>query len=157
MATSSAKAEEAIITAATLDDLPELVDLLVDLFELEADFDPNPAAQRKGLRLLIENPSRGRVFVVRHQGRVVGMANVLFTVSTALGGFALVLEDLVIAPHERGHGFGHKLLNYVIDFSRKKEVSRITLLTDRISVESQKFFQEFGFTYSEMVPMRLLL
>ena len=146
-----------VITAATAEDISELVDLLVDLFEVEADFQPNPVAQFRGLQLLIGNPSRGRIFVMRKDGEIVAMANLLFSVSTALGGFALLLEDLIVKPDLRGKGYGTELLNYVISFSKRKNFSRITLLTDRLSVESQRFFQRFGFKHSEMVPMRLIL
>jgi hypothetical protein len=44
-----------------------------------------------------------------------------------------------------------------MDFATKKEFRRITLLTDRISEESQRFFHRFGFKQSHMVPMRLTL
>jgi len=157
MSVPSETTPKPVITAATVEDIPELVTLLVELFEVEADFDPNPEAQRHGLQLLIGNPSRGRIFVMRKDGEIVAMANLLFSVSTALGGFALILEDLIVSPTSRGHGYGTELLKYVLEFARKKKFSRITLLTDRLSVESQRFFQRFGFKHSEMVPMRIIL
>ena len=38
----------------------------------------------------------------------------------------------------------------------KEESKRITLLTDRISADSQSFFQQHGFQFSKMIPMRLV-
>jgi len=56
------------IEPATLDDLPELAELLFELFSQEADFIPNRETEMRGLRLLLEQPSRGRIFVLRGPG-----------------------------------------------------------------------------------------
>ncbi len=143
------------IEPATLEDLPQLVDLVMALFEIEEDFQPDRELQEKGLRLILEQPNRGRIFVVRNDYQIVGMVNLLFTLSTAMGGFVILMEDVIIHPDHRGQGFGTKLLEYVIEFARKKDFKRITLLTDQISAESQRFFQKLGFQHSHMIPMRL--
>ena len=148
---------ETRIEPATLDDLPALVDLVMSLFELEEDFEPDRNKQEHGLRLILEQPSRGRIYVLRTDHAIIGMVNLLFTISTAEGGFVLLLEDLVIHPEHRAQGYGTRLVDYVLDFARKKEFRRITLLTDKISEESQRFFQRFGFVESHMIPMRLPL
>jgi GNAT superfamily N-acetyltransferase len=148
---------QARVEPATLEDLPQLVELLRELFEAEADFEPDRDAQERGLRLILENPSRGRIFVLRGGHKIIGMVNLLFTISTAHGGHAILMEDVVILPEYRGQGHGSRILSHVIEFARRKDFVRITLLTDRISVASQRFFQKFGFTFSEMIPMRLLL
>ena len=149
--------QETRVEPATIEDLPRLIELLGDLFREEADFEPNAAAQERGLRLILENPARGRIFAVRKGQQILGMVNLLFTVSTAHGGHAILMEDVVIFPEYRGQGYGTLLLEHVIAYARRKDFVRITLLTDRISVESQRFFQRFGFAHSEMVPMRLVL
>jgi len=152
-----ATVEDARIEPATIEDLPQLVELLVDLFEEEADFEPDRAAQERGLRLILESPSRGRIFVVRNGHRILGMVNLLFTISTAAGGMAIHLEDLIILPEYRGQGYGAKMLEHVVAFAAKKKFVRITLLTDKGSEQSQRFFKNHGFTHSEMIPMRLIL
>ncbi len=85
------------------------------------------------------------------------MVNMLFTISTAEGGLALILEDFIIHPMNRGMGYGKLLLNEVKEFAKKKDFIRITLLTDKISEESQKFFKQQGFNFSQMIPMRMYL
>ena len=131
--------------------------LVMDLLDSEADFVSDRNAQEHGLRLILEQPNRGRIFVVRTDYQIIGMVNLLFTISTAMGGFVILLEDFIVHKHHRGLGFGSQLMEYVIEFAQKKDFKRITLLTDRISAESQRFFQKFGFTHSHMIPMRLLL
>ena len=86
-----------------------------------------------------------------------GMANTLTTISTAEGGFVLLLEDFFIHPAHRSQGFGNQILDYVVEYAKKKDFKRITLLTDKISAESQRFFQMNGFEFSQMIPMRLTL
>src|SRR5947209_13410386 len=151
------KKENVEIEPATEADLDELSEMLGELFAQESDFRPNKEKQLRGLRLIFEQPNRGRVFVLRRDGAIVGMINLLFTISTAEGGFVVVLEDLVIHKQFQGHGYGSKLLQHAIDFARQKNFLRITLLTDRPEKLAQEFFRRHGFHESSMIPMRLLL
>ena len=146
------------VEMATLDDLPALTELVMDLFSMSAgDFKPDREVQERGLRLILEQPSRGRIAVIRNNDQIFGMVNMLFTISTARGGFVILMEDVVIHPHHRGQGFGTRLLDHVIEFAKQKKFLRITLLTDKISAESQEFFKKQGFEYSNMIPMRCLV
>jgi GNAT superfamily N-acetyltransferase len=149
--------DEPLIEQATLEDLPQLVDLLHDLFTLEGDFVPNRAKQMRGLRLILEQPNRGRIFVLRQADRILGMINLLFTISTAEGGFVIMLEDVIVHRDFRHHGFGTKLLQHAVEYARKKDFLRITLLTDRLNEQSQRFFERHGFFRSKMIPMRYVL
>ena len=145
------------VEPATIEDLPALTELVMELFAVSGDFTPDRTTQERGLQLVLEQPSRGRIFVVRNKDRIFGMVNLLFTISTARGGFVILMEDVVIHPQHRGQGYGSMLLRYVIDFAKQKQFKRITLLTDRISAESQAFFQKNGFDYSNMIPMRRII
>jgi N-acetylglutamate synthase-like GNAT family acetyltransferase len=149
--------EKVVIEPATEADLDELSELLGELFSEESDFRPNKEKQLRGLRLIFEEPNRGRVFVLRRDRVIVGMINLLFTISTAEGGFVILLEDLVVHHKFRDHGYGSKLLEHAINFARQKNFLRITLLTDRPELRSQNFFRRHGFQDSSMMPMRLLL
>jgi N-acetylglutamate synthase-like GNAT family acetyltransferase len=150
-------AAEFVIEQATLEDLPELTDLLVDLFSQDADFKADRVKQMRGLRLILEQPGRGRIFVLRSNSHILGMMNLLFTISTAEGGFVVLLEDLVVHHDYRKQGLGGKLLDYGIQYARQKDFFRITLLTNRLNDESRRFFANRGFIVSKMVPMRLFL
>src|SRR5438309_7587541 len=109
--------EKIAIEPATEADLDELSQMLGELFAQESDFRPDKEKQLRGLRLIFEQPSRGRVFVLRRDGAIVGMINLLFTISTAEGGFVIVLEDLVVHKQYQAHGSGSKLLQHAIDFA----------------------------------------
>src|SRR5271163_1849090 len=98
--------ENVAIEPATLEDLPQLTELLFELFTLEGDFKPDRTKHMRGLRLILEQPSRGRIFVIRLDGRILGMINLLFTISTAEGGFVLLMEDVIVHHDHRHRGFG---------------------------------------------------
>jgi GNAT superfamily N-acetyltransferase len=148
---------KAIIEQATIEDLPQMVDLLYDLFSHEGDFVPDRAKQERGLRLILEQPSRGRIFVYRWNNMILGMVNLLFTISTAEGGFVVLVEDVIVHHEYRGRGVGNQLLRHAIEYAKKKEFLRMTLLTDRLNAEGLEFFSKLGFFKSKMIPLRLPL
>jgi GNAT superfamily N-acetyltransferase len=145
------------VEPATIEDLPALTELVMDLMSRSEDFTPDRVLQERGLRLILEQPNRGRIFVVRNKDRIFGMVNLLFTISTARGGFVILMEDVIIHPDHRGQGYGSMLVDYVTDFAKKKNFRRITLLTDKMSAASQEFFKKHGFEHSHMVPMRCII
>lgn len=142
---------------ARADDLPQLVELLGILFAQEAEFTADPEKQQRALRLILEDPASGWTCVAREGGRVVGMVSVLRTVSTAEGGPAGLLEDLVVRPECRGRGIGSRLLAYAIEQARADGLLRLTLLTDGDNARAQRLYERAGFRRSGMRPMRLTL
>ncbi|HEY8036348.1 MAG TPA: GNAT family N-acetyltransferase [Methylobacter sp.] len=145
------------INAANASDIPALCELLNILFSQEAEFKPDFQAQSRGLARIISNPEVGLIVVARQDGQVVGMVNLLYTVSTALGDRVALLEDMVVSPNARGSGVGSKLLEQAIQFARLEGCKRITLLTDRANESAQRFYQKHGFGFSSMIPLRLSL
>lgn len=145
------------VETATIEDLDQITDLLTALFKQQGDFTVDTEKQRDGLSMILEQPARGRIFVLRNDQQIFGMVNLLFTISTAEGGMVLILEDFIMHPSHRGQGYGNQLLNHVMQFGRSKNFSRITLLTDKISEDSQRFFKKHGFEHSKMIPMRINL
>lgn len=143
--------------AAVPKDLPQLVELLGQLFEQEAEFTPNAPKQEAALKLIFADPKVGRLYVARDGGKVVAMASLLFTVSTAEGGKAALFEDLVVRPEYRKQGIGAMLLEHVIAQARAEGVLRMTLLTDMQNERAQVLYRKLGFVGSPMKPMRLKL
>lgn len=145
------------ITPASAADIPALCELLAVLFAQEADFKPDHAAQSRGLARLVGNPALGLILVARQDGQIVGMVNLLYTLSTALGERVALLEDMVVSPATRGTGIGSRLLDEAIQTARLNGCKRITLLTDRANESAQRFYQRHGFGSSAMIPLRLAL
>jgi GNAT superfamily N-acetyltransferase len=145
------------IEQATLEHIPQMADLLAVLFSEEHEFRPDREKQMRALRMIISAPERGNMFVATEEDRVVGMVSLLITISTAKGGTACWLEDMVILPEHRGTGIGTKLLTHAVAYAKSQGFTRITLLTDRTSDKSIHFYERHGFQRSDMVPMRMHL
>jgi len=146
-----------LITPATPEDIPQLCALLAILFTQEADFQPDTARQSTALREIIARPATGRILVLREDDKIVGMVNLLFTISTACGGKVAILEDMIVHPSRRSDGLGSKLLQAAKVFAQGEGCHRITLLTDRANDSAIRFYQRHGFGMSEMIPFRLSL
>ena len=138
-------------------DADAMVELLGHLFKQEADFSPSAAKQRRAIELLLAQPTLGRLFVLSRGTKVLGMVSLLFTVSTAEGGKAAWLEDLVVLPDQRGKGLGTRLLRGTIDWARRHGLTRITLLTDSDNLGARGLYLRHGFVASAMQPLRLHL
>ncbi len=146
-----------IVTAKT-EDIEELAGLLGHLFAQEAEFHPDIDIQRRGIWMVLQNPSTGTIWVAREpqEKRIIGMVMVLYTVSTALGGRVGILEDLVVLPEFRNQGIGTRLLRHASEQARQMGLLRLTLLTDGDNEPAQKLYQKLGWSRSEMVPMRFM-
>jgi len=130
-------------------------DLLSVLFNQETEFSANGTAQVDGLTAILNSPQVGHLVVCEIDRVVVGMVNVLYTISTALGARAAVLEDMIVSPDFRGRGIGRKLIERVIDQCAKDGCRRITLLTDYDNVSAHRFYERAGFGRSMMVTFRM--
>ncbi len=142
---------------ATKKDLPQLVELLGVLFAQEADFMPDATKQKRALESILADPRIGHLYVARKDGRVVGMVSTLYTISTAEGGKAAWLEDMIVLPEFRGQGIGAALLAHVVFSAREAGCLRLTLLSDEDNAGAHAVYASEGFQFSGMRPMRLKL
>ena len=138
-------------------ELPQLVELLGVLFAQEADFVPDAAKQKRALEAILGDPRIGRIYVAREAGRVVGMVSTLYTISTAEGGKAAWLEDMIVLPERRGQGIGAALLAHAVVGARDEGCLRLTLLSDEDNEQAHAVYAAEGFQFSGMRPMRLKL
>lgn len=144
------------ISIACINDLPELIELLNDLFTQDIEFVPDMKKQKRGLEAIINNPWIGEILVIKGDSKILGMVSLLYSISTALGGKVAILEDLIIHQAFRGKGLGKELLSEAISFSKERNCLRLTLLTDFNNDRAINFYQHLGFKKSEMIPMRLI-
>lgn len=143
------------IRRAIKTDLPSLCKLLNLLFEQETDFKPDLLKQSRALKLILDQENVGRIFCATHNDKVIAMVNILFTISTAEGGPAAWLEDMIVLPEYRRKHVGEQLLQEAVFEAKTAGCTRITLLTDANNIAGMRFYQKAGFHRSAMVPMRL--
>ena len=142
--------------AARQEELEPMVALLRLLFAIEADFRFDAARQRRGLGLLLQD-DRARVLVARVNGRVVGMCTGQVVISTAEGGPALLVEDVVVDPDHRGRGIGRAMLAALADWARGRGVRRLQLLADANNGPALAFYDRLGWRATALVCRRLTL
>jgi len=138
------------IRKAVKEDIEEMCSMLQELFALEKDFAPDWNKKKKGLELILDNPQYGYLLILRRDTEILGMANLLITISTALGAKVILLEDFIIKEKERGKGLGNFFMAGIKDFIRKQGYARITLLVDKDNKVAQRFYHAQGFQKSNM-------
>ena len=124
--------------------------------QIDIEFVPDLKKQKLGLEAIINNPGIGEILVIKGDGKILGIVSLLYSISTALGGKVAILEDMIIHKDYREKGLGKELLSEAINFSKERNCLRLTLLTDFNNDVAIKFYQQFGFKKSEMIPMRLV-
>jgi len=141
------------IRAAEAQDIDSLVSLLHVLFSIEEDFVYNEDRQRQGLAMMLENP-KGCVLVAEADGRIIGMCTGQIVVSTAEGGPALLVEDVVVAEAWRGRGVGRRLLKRLTVWTAARGISRLQLLTDRNNTAALGFYEKLGWQPTALICLR---
>lgn len=146
-----------LIQKAEATDVNSMAELLNILLSQETDFTPNIELQKRGLQLIMNNPNSGQLFVAKAGIEVIGMVNLLFTISTAIGKKVAILEDMILLPEYRNSGIGGKLIEHAKQFAINEGYGRITLLTDNDNYKAQDFYKRHGFKKSAMVAFRYVV
>jgi ribosomal protein S18 acetylase RimI-like enzyme len=146
------------IDNATPSDIPALVELLAELFSIEADFKPDTERQVLGLSLLLSNPEQAVIKVARDTskvGKVIGMVSAQLVISTAQGTPSAWLEDMVVSPDYRSGGIGRQLLEAVQEWAKSKGATRAQLLVDTENLPAVGYYQHLGWEATQLQARRL--
>ena len=134
-------------------DISAMAGLLAQLFALEEDFAIDPAKQSHGLALLLKG-EYGRLLVARDGDRVVGMVSGQLVISTAEGGPAVLVEDLVVDKAWQGRGVGRALLSVLGDWAQEQGARRLQLLADASNQPALDFYRHLGWQGTRLVCLR---
>jgi GNAT superfamily N-acetyltransferase len=147
-------APQIIIRAAVPADVEILTALLRTLFAIEKDFTFDEETQRRGLQMMLYH-DRGCLLVAEVEDRLIGMCSGQLTISTAEGGPALLIEDVVIERGWRGKGVGRRLMTEVCNWARTHHnISLLQLLADRHNANALAFYKKLGWQTTELICLR---
>lgn len=141
------------IRLAVWQDLDSLVELLKALFCIEEDFQFDVLRQRRGLEMMLANP-QGCILVAEENAQVIGMCTGQLTISTAEGGYGVLVEDVVVRKDYRGLGVGTLLVNGIAEWAGSKNISRLQLLADNKNVPAFHFYKSIGWKKTNLICLR---
>lgn len=146
------------IATASMRDIPQLVELLGQLFSIEKDFRPDHERQVRGLSLLIAQPEHATIKVARDgNGKAIGMVSAQLVISTAQGAPSAWVEDMVVDPEHRGGGTGKALLQSALDWARQKGATRAQLLVDTENEPALGYYRHLGWEATQLQARRIFL
>ena len=132
-----------------------MVDLLGELFSIEADFTIDKARQRRGLKLMLDGCLKHRcIKVAETEGQVIGMCTAQTLISTAEGGIVALVEDVVVDRRFRGRGIGRKLMESIEDWARGRGATSMQLLADRANFSALDFYDKIGWRPTQLICLR---
>ena len=140
-----------IIRRAEITDIPHLTGLLAALFSIEIDFKADASKQRKGLEMMFDDMETRCILVAEHDKRVIGMCTAQILISTAEGGSAALIEDVVVDGSYRRLGIGKKLLSGIESWARGKGVKRFQLSADRNNAPALEFYKSMSWNITNLI------
>lgn len=146
----------ALIRPARQQDVEQLVGLLHSLFTIEEDFCADTGKQHRGLELMLRD-ERSHILVAEADGQVVGMCTGQVVISTAEGGPAILVEDMVVAENFRGQGLGRALLDGLIAWGQEQGATRMQLLADCTNQPALDYYRHLGWQQTALHCWRLYI
>ena len=140
-----------LIRKAVPQDLAALVSLLQVLFSIEVDFTFNETNQRRGLELMLNDPAQRCIMVAELNGEIIGMCTAQLLITTAEGGMAALVEDMVVHREYRKQGIGKSLLTEIQIWALAKGAKRLELLADRNNSPALEFYRKLNWQQTQLV------
>lgn len=140
-----------LIRKASDNDIEELINLLKILFSIEQDFVFDENKQRSGLKMILANKNSCCLLVSELNANIVGMCSAQLIISTAEGGIAALIEDLVVKENYRGQGIGSNLLTSIEKWAAGNGAKRLELLADRSNHPALEFYQRMNWQKTQLV------
>ncbi len=145
-----------VIRPAVNGDIEAMASLLEELFGIETDFSIDHDRQQAGLELLLNQPD-SVALVAEYNTAIVGMCSVQTVVSTAVGGPAGLLEDMVVSSGFRRMGIGEMLLAAAEKWAVEHGLIRLQLLADCRNESALSFYTSQGWQKTNMVCLKKIL
>ncbi len=140
------------IRNARKEDIPQMVELLMELFALEPDFPIDPVLHSRGLELLMGSSKASILVFSTESGKLLlGMVTLQPHISTAFGCRDAILEDLVVRKEYRRKGIGKQLIQRIELEATSMGFQRLRLAAEPGNIAALSFYLKAGWTKGRMV------
>ena len=137
------------VRRAAVDDAPAVARLLHDFNTEFSDPTPGVAVLTDRTRQLL---AEREITVLLGGAGPDGLAVLRFRPSFWTGALDAYLEELYVAPAERGRGIGRALLEAAIKAAREAGAARMDLATSEDDSAARALYESCGFTNRERPP-----
>lgn len=111
----------------------------------------------RALRLVVNRPELGFVWLVAEDDRIVALAIVCLAVSTNVGALVAKIPDLVVREDARGRGVGAFLVSSLAAQLRKEGIRRIDLGVHDSNPDALRFYERLGFKHNHEIGLSLVV
>lgn len=132
-------------------DVPALINLLKVLFSIEADFSFDEVKQRQGLELMLEDPDQRCIMVAECEDQIIGMCTAQLLITTAEGGKAALIEDVVVHQDYRKQGIGRSLLAQIEAWAYQHDAKRLELLADLKNTPALEYYKRLHWKQTQLI------
>lgn len=115
------------------------------------------AAIRLALKLFLDRPDLGFIWLAVEDSTVVGLVTVCFAVSTNLGAIVAKLPDFVVTANARGRGIGRFMVTSLVEELRSIGIGRVDLGVHETNAGARRFYDRLGFVVNHELGMSLVL
>jgi GNAT superfamily N-acetyltransferase len=140
-----------LFRAATVDDLPAIVGLLMDdtLGKLREDLGTPINPRYLGAFAAITRDPNQLLAVAAKDGQVVGCLQITFIPGLSrLGMWRGQIEAVRVASTQRGSGVGRAMMLWAIERCRERGCGLVQLTTDKRRADAHRFYAALGFEAS---------
>jgi GNAT superfamily N-acetyltransferase len=138
--------------AATPEDAEALLGMM-ERFYAEERYPFDRARASSALAPLLADPSKGRVWILRQEGRPVGYIVLTLGWSLEYLGRDAFVDELFIDPSCRGRGLSKLALRTLEDACRALSVGALHLEVERGNVPAMELYRNWGFADSGRLLM----
>jgi len=138
---------------ATIEDSNTVLKLILDFYVID-NYDFVRSKSRTAFLQLIGDKSKGRLWIIKSDKKVIGYIILTFGFSFEHGGRSAFLEELYLIESYRDKGIGIKLLQFLSDEAKKLDVKAIYLEVEKHNHRAHKVYTRDGFESPDRIFMK---
>jgi len=127
-----------------LSDIDQLLDLIHNFYQ-HFDYPYTESEKRLTLEELFERPTRGRIYLIEKDKKIVGYVFLSFYFSLEFGGSTAFIDELFVLPRDRGQGTGSRVIHLVEQKCLELNLKAIHLESERTNERAIALYLKLGF------------